>query len=77
MNWTCFVYVNDGAMLWLKLDPRTVSSSILGRISHMHVNTPICLESLGGGILLNIRKYSARMNKLSVRQEEIENHLSL
>jgi hypothetical protein len=53
-----------------------VSSSILGTVSRTHVDTPICSESLGGGSLLNIRRDSSRVHKLSVRQGETENHLS-
>jgi hypothetical protein len=76
MDWTCFVFVNACALWWLKLDPRTVSSSTLGTVSCMHVDTPSRFESLGGGILLNLRRDSAHMHRLSVRQAETENHLS-
>jgi hypothetical protein len=61
---------------WLKIDPQTVSSLTLGTVSHMHVDTPICLDSLGGRSLLNLRRDSACMHRLSASQEETENDLS-
>jgi hypothetical protein len=67
MDWTCFVFVNACALWWLKLDPQTVSSSTLGTVSCTHVDTPSHYESLGGGSLLNLRRDSARMHRLSVR----------
>jgi hypothetical protein len=76
MDWTCFVFVNACALWWLKLDPRTVSSSTLGTVSCTHVDTPSHSESLGGGSLLNLRRDSAHMHRLSARQAETENHLS-
>ena len=76
MDWTCFVFVNACALWWLKLDPRTVSSSNLGTVSRTHVDTPSCSKSLGGGSLLKLMRDSARMHRLSARQEETENHLS-
>jgi hypothetical protein len=76
MDWTCFVLVNACALWWLKLEPRTVSSSTLGTVSCMHVDTPSRSESLGGRSLLKLRRDSARMHRLSARQAETENHLS-
>jgi hypothetical protein len=53
-----------------------VSSSTLGIVSCMHVDTPSLSESLGGGSLLNIKRDSAHMQRLSTRQVETENPLS-
>jgi hypothetical protein len=76
MDWTCFILVNACALWWLKLEPRTVSSSTLGIVSCMHVDPPSRSESLGGRSLLKLRRDSARMHRLSARQAETENHLS-
>ena len=76
MDWKCFVFVNDCALWWLKLDPRTMSSLTLGTISHTHVDTSSRSESLGGGSLLNIRRDSERMHRLSARHAKTKNHLS-
>jgi hypothetical protein len=51
-------------------------SSILGKVSRTHVDPPSFLESLGGGILLNLRRDSARIHRLSARKAETENPLS-
>jgi hypothetical protein len=53
-----------------------VSSSTLGTVSRMHVDTPSRSESLGGRSLLKLRRDSACMHRLSARQAETENHLS-
>ena len=53
-----------------------MSSSTLGIVSCMHVDPPSHFESLGGRSLLNLRRDSERMHRLSVKQIEIENHLS-
>jgi hypothetical protein len=53
-----------------------VSSSTLGIVSRMHVDTPSRTESLGGRSLLKLRRDSARMHRLSARQAKTENLLS-
>jgi hypothetical protein len=50
---TCFILVNACVLWWLKLEPRTVSSSTLGIVSCTHVNPPSHSESLGGWSLLS------------------------
>jgi hypothetical protein len=42
-----------------------VSSSTLGTVLHVHVDTPSHSESLGGRSLLKLRRDSARMHRLS------------
>jgi hypothetical protein len=67
MDWTCFVFINSCVMWWLKLDPRTVSSLTLGTVSRTHVDIPSHYECLGEGSLLNLRRDSAHMHRLSMR----------
>jgi hypothetical protein len=75
MDEICFILINSCVMWWLKIEPRTVSSSTLGIISCMHVDPPSRYEYLGGWILLNLRRYSEHMHRLSAREIETENHL--
>jgi hypothetical protein len=53
-----------------------VSSSTLGIVSRMPIDTPSHSESLGGRSLLKIRRDSAHMHTLSMMQVETRNHLS-
>ena len=53
-----------------------MSLSTLGTVSRTHVETPSHSESVGGGIMLNLRRDSAFMHRLSARQVETENHIS-
>ena len=76
MDGICFILVNSCVLWGLKLEPRTVSLSTLGIVSCTHVDTPSRSKSLGGGSILKLRRDSACMQRLSVRQVETENHLS-
>jgi hypothetical protein len=50
-----------------------VSPSTLGTISRVHVYTPSRYEFLGGRNMLNLRRDSARVHRISARQAETEN----
>ena len=52
MDGICFILVNSCVLWGFKLELRIVSSSTLGIVSHVHVDTPNHLESLGGRSLL-------------------------
>ena len=50
MVWAWIFLINSCVPWWLKLEPRTVSSSTLGIISCTHVDLPIILIPLEDGV---------------------------